>query len=142
GATTELYVERDGTTGSSTGASDGALGIIATSAPATGSGDSYDMDDMEAPMESADVVEAESRSMGEGGGFATTSDTLAYAPDPASVPVNTDPLRAGEIDDNAEWDDYQDYRNDFLDTYGTYGVRDVDTTGRQVIRVLDTDGNP
>lgn len=56
--------------------------------------------------------------------------------------VSTEPLRAGEIDDNAEWDDYQDFRNDFLDENGSRSVRDVDTTGRQIIRVLDTEGNP
>lgn len=95
--------------------------------------DSVDMDMAEESDEYA--VETESRS----------SEGLAFAPESLSVSrsnVSTEPLRAGEIDDNAEWDDYQDYRNDFLDDYGTFGVRDVDTRGRQVIRVVDSEGNP
>ncbi|MGJ3239591.1 MAG: vWA domain-containing protein [Anaerolineae bacterium] len=59
-----------------------------------------------------------------------------------SASPQTDPLRAGEIDDNAEWDEYQAYRNRFLNDYGTAAVRDVDTTDRQVIRVVDADGQP
>ncbi|MGB7341217.1 MAG: vWA domain-containing protein [Phototrophicaceae bacterium] len=54
----------------------------------------------------------------------------------------SEPLRAGEIDDNAEWDTYQQYRQDYLANYGTNFVRDVDTTGRQIIRVLDNNGKP
>lgn len=53
-----------------------------------------------------------------------------------------EPLRAGEIDDNAEWDTYQQYRQDYLADYGDYAVRDVDTTGRQIIRVVDNNNKP
>ena len=75
----------------------------------------------------------------------TTSDIAVAPPSESRASANnvsTEPLRAGEIDDNAEWDDYQDFRNDFLDGNGTRSVRDVDTTGRQIIRVVDSAGNP
>lgn len=56
--------------------------------------------------------------------------------------ITRDPLRAGEIDDNADWDSYQDYRQTFLTDMGDEDVRDVDTTDRQVIRVVDSTGKP
>ncbi|MEO1289168.1 MAG: vWA domain-containing protein [Chloroflexota bacterium] len=69
------------------------------------------------------------------------SDDIAPVAPSRNTP-NTDPLRAGEIDDNAEWDTYQTYRQNFLDENGTWQIRDVDTTGRQIIRVVDEAGNP
>lgn len=53
-----------------------------------------------------------------------------------------EPLQAGEIDDNADWDTYQEYRNNYLNQYGTYMINDVDTTDRKLIRVLDENGLP
>ncbi len=52
------------------------------------------------------------------------------------------PLQAGEIDDNADWDTYQEYRRNYLQQYGERFVRDVDTTDRQVIRVVDAEALP
>jgi hypothetical protein len=53
------------------------------------------------------------------------------------------PLNAGEIDDNADWDTYQEYRRNFLlQSYMTYAVKDVDTTDRQIISVVDSSGLP
>jgi hypothetical protein len=53
------------------------------------------------------------------------------------------PLNAGEIDDNADWDTYQEYRRNFLtQSFMTYAVKDVDTTDRQIISVVDSDGLP
>jgi hypothetical protein len=53
------------------------------------------------------------------------------------------PLNAGEIDDNADWDTYQEYRRNFLtQSYLNYGVRDLDTTDRQIISVVDSNGLP
>jgi hypothetical protein len=53
------------------------------------------------------------------------------------------PLNAGEIDDNADWDTYQEYRRNFLtQSFMTYAVKDVDTTDRQIISVVDSSGLP
>ena len=61
-------------------------------------------------------------------------------PTPASLP-DLIPLNAGEIDDNADWDRYLEYRINFLRRYGNQ-VIDVDVTGRERIRVVDADGFP
>ncbi len=66
--------------------------------------------------------------------FATTS---AYAPEVQQI----SPLKAGEIDDNAEWDDYLLYRQESLDNFGDW-VNDVDVTGRRIITVTDSEGLP
>lgn len=105
--------------------------------------------DMSEPMEEAessdDRVRTEAYDEADSDGY--TGD-IAVAPPAPEVPrptannVSNEPLRAGEIDDNAEWDDYQDFRNNFLDEHGSRSVRDVDTTGRQIIRVVDNAGNP
>ena len=58
---------------------------------------------------------------------------------PANQQVTT--LKAGEIDDNAEWDDYLLYRRESLESFGQL-VNDVDVTGRQIITVTDTQGLP
>lgn len=107
--------------------------------------DEYDVDLAEpsAPVTLADTTtssrsdDAESDSVaGYGGGAG-----LVIA-EPVDANISRDPMRAGEIDDNAEWDDYQEYRNDYLTQHGTNYVRDVDTTDRQVIRVVDSNGQP
>lgn len=54
---------------------------------------------------------------------------------PALMPLNT-----GEIDDNANWDDYLMYRREFARR--GYPVYDIDVTDRQIINVLDTSGEP
>lgn len=64
------------------------------------------------------------------------------ASEPVMNQVVLELLRAGEIDDNADWDTYQEYRRNYLNQYGTYSVRDVDTTDRQVINVVDSNGLP
>ncbi|MDQ7024000.1 MAG: vWA domain-containing protein, partial [Anaerolineae bacterium] len=52
------------------------------------------------------------------------------------------PLRAGEIDDNADWDVYQEYRNNYFRQYSPFSVNDRDVTDRQIIRVVDENGLP
>jgi uncharacterized protein YegL len=51
------------------------------------------------------------------------------------------PLSAGEINDNARWDDYLLYRRNFLAQYAGV-VHDVDVSGRQIIMVIGEDGLP
>ncbi|MBN1995195.1 MAG: VWA domain-containing protein [Anaerolineae bacterium] len=48
------------------------------------------------------------------------------------------PLRAGEVDDNAQWDDYLLYRRN----YGGPYVHDRDVSERYIIEVKDGQGNP
>lgn len=45
-------------------------------------------------------------------------------------------LKAGEIDDNADWDNYLTYRKESLESFAQY-VHDVDVSGRQIITVTD-----
>lgn len=59
---------------------------------------------------------------------------------PTQLP-NLTPLNAGEIDDNAEWDTYLQYRNNFLQSYPN-AAHDVDVTRRQIITVTDSQGFP
>lgn len=70
-------------------------------------------------------------------GRETASSSMELAPE---QPLQ--PLQAGEIDDNAEWDTYQEYRNNYLQQYGMFTVTDLDTTDRQVIRVVNSDDLP
>lgn len=56
-------------------------------------------------------------------------------------PVALLPLSAGEIDDNARWDTYLQYRQNYLAQYPA-SVHDVDVTGRQNIVVTDNQGLP
>ena len=55
--------------------------------------------------------------------------------------VQLDPLRAGEIDDNAEWDRYTEYRRNYLSQFGDQVV-DVDVRNRRIIQVIDRNGMP
>lgn len=55
--------------------------------------------------------------------------------------VDIIPLSAGEINDNARWDNYLLYRRNFLRDYAQF-VHDVDVTGRQIITVSDGQGMP
>src|SRR5262245_19524445 len=54
--------------------------------------------------------------------------------------VQPSSLNAGEIDDNAQWGHYLEYRSNFLRT-GSY-IRDVDVSQRQIITVTDSEGLP
>lgn len=52
-------------------------------------------------------------------------------------------LSAGEIDDNNEWGVYLTYRKNFAELpYNTLPVDDVDVRDRQLIRVVNADGEP
>jgi hypothetical protein len=53
----------------------------------------------------------------------------------------TNPLSAGEIDDNAEWDVYLSYRENFAQSGSLYSpISDVDIRNRQLIQVVNTQG--
>lgn len=51
------------------------------------------------------------------------------------------PLNAGEIDDNARWDTYLTYRQNFLSRYPSF-PHPVEVMGRQIITVSDNEGFP
>lgn len=82
-------------------------------------------------------------------GACSPSVTENHTPDanPVSSTVISS-LNAGEIDDNARWDQYLDYRNDYLGQSRNVGygnnakVRDVDVSARQIITVTDSQGQP
>ncbi len=63
-----------------------------------------------------------------------SSETTTFASQAAM------PLNAGEIDDNAEWDDYLLYRREFLER--GIPVNDVDVSGKHNIHVTGGDGLP
>ncbi|MBL8160415.1 MAG: VWA domain-containing protein [Anaerolineae bacterium] len=67
--------------------------------------------------------------------------TASPTPLPVLLPQQIIPLNAGEIDDNARWDTYLEYRMNYLVQYAG-SVRDVDVTGRQIILVTDEQGLP
>jgi hypothetical protein len=67
-----------------------------------------------------------------------TQQPLAASPTPLAAII---PLSAGEINDNARWDNYLLYRRNFLQQYAP-SVHDVDVTGRQIITVTDEQGLP
>jgi len=58
---------------------------------------------------------------------------------PTALPMLI-PLSAGEIDDNADWDTYLRYRQEFLAR--NIPVRDIDVIGRQIITVVDELNRP
>jgi len=62
------------------------------------------------------------------------------APVPVGQPVDDTPLRAGSVDDNADFADFLAY----LDRIADLGVttRDLDPTGRSIITVVDETGRP
>jgi hypothetical protein len=92
-------------------------------------------------------AEFEARSeVAEGDSFGADEVAPESAPAAGGAEVEFAPqqvlaLQAGEIDDNADWDDYLFYRRQFLDD-GYYNVHDVDVTGRHVIDVRYDDGLP
>lgn len=70
-------------------------------------------------------------------GELAVSAPAGFAPDIQQVST----LKAGEIDDNAEWDEYLLYRRESLENFGDW-VNDVDVSGRQIITVTDSNGLP
>lgn len=66
------------------------------------------------------------------------------APMPPDTQVTSDPqsaaLRAGSVDDNARWEDYLLYRQDFL--RAGIEVHDVDVSGRRIVSVKNQAGRP
>ncbi len=82
---------------------------------------------------------------GGGGGLPPSGTAVAVVPAtmmPPTLPAQPqlNPLNAGEIDDNAMWDNYLRYRNNFLQT--GISVNDVDVTNRKIITVTDAQGLP
>lgn len=68
--------------------------------------------------------------------------TLPMSPAPIlPTSVQVIPLSAGEIDDNARWDTYLQYRQNYLSQYPST-VHDVNVSGRQIIAVTDEQGLP
>ncbi len=66
-------------------------------------------------------------------------------PTPTPLPVATSyqsTLKAGEIDDNQDFDAYLQYRLDFLRFVGGWAVHDVDVSERHTIHVTTADGLP
>lgn len=59
-------------------------------------------------------------------------------PSLAIAPQQTAPLRAGEVDDNAQWDDYLLYRRN----YGGPTIHQRDIGERYIIEVTDEQGRP
>ncbi|MEZ4656332.1 MAG: VWA domain-containing protein [Caldilineaceae bacterium] len=87
--------------------------IVAPAAPAAASGGA-----------AADVAAASSRS--------------EAASSPVTRQERYEPVTAGVVDDNEEWDDYLDYRNRHRSVY----VNDRDISERYIISVQDQDGMP
>lgn len=71
--------------------------------------------------------------------FPTPTPALSATPLP--IPAQILSLNAGEIDDNARWDNYLQYRQNYLQALSST-VHDIDVTGRQIIRVTDRNGFP
>ena len=97
--------------------------------------DSYASDDEVGYVLSS--VEVERAEVDAIGGIAEVGTVATFAPESQQVGV----LKAGEIDDNAQWDDYLLYRRESLDNFGDW-VNDVDVSGRQIITIRDTQGLP
>ena len=64
---------------------------------------------------------------------ASSSGAGNYAVPPAQPPVNQDPLRAGQVDDNLKFDEYLQY----LRAYRDAPVLPFDVTERYIIQVMD-----
>ncbi len=78
------------------------------------------------------AAEGAGPALGSPGDEVGAADTL-FAEEPKSY--QNAPLRAGSVDDNAEWDDYLLYRLQFHD-WGI-PVHDLDVSGRHTIKVVD-----
>lgn len=62
----------------------------------------------------------------------------AEAARPATLVQQHEPLKAGEVDDNAQWDDYLLYRRNYRGPQ----VHDRDVSERYVVEVVDGQGRP
>lgn len=108
---------------------------MAAEEPGVGGGDGGDAAGGAPPPAPADTTTTER----------DTDDAVdATVPD-AGSPRSEDaqanlPLNAGEINDNADWDNFLLYRRDFSGT--GIDVHDVDVTGRHIINVIDGQGLP
>jgi hypothetical protein len=56
----------------------------------------------------------------------------------APLVQQSEPLKAGEVDDNAQWDDYLLYRRNYRGPY----IHDRDISERYIIEVVDGQGRP
>jgi hypothetical protein len=56
--------------------------------------------------------------------------------------LQVQPLKAGEIDDNAMWDDYLLYRRNYENQYGDTMFITLDVRNRAIVRVLDQNNQP
>lgn len=74
----------------------------------------------------------------------TSSDVLGGAGmlPPVNMQQPLDPMNAGEIDDNAEWDTYTEFRRNYITSFGAWTVSDFDVSGRRIIKVVDALGKP
>ncbi|MEM7349002.1 MAG: vWA domain-containing protein, partial [Chloroflexota bacterium] len=96
--------------------------------------------EVETEVEYAAEEEAEAASEESVASADTSSTTTEEAPEeaaPAAVP-QTDPLRAGEVDDNETWADYLQYRQ----SYHGAPIHDRDISERYIIAVNDESGTP
>ncbi|MDA3030994.1 MAG: VWA domain-containing protein [Actinomycetota bacterium] len=68
------------------------------------------------------------------------TESLPIEDRPIDGPVETMPLRAGSVDDNADYQGFLDY----LDRIQGLGIvtRDLDAAGRTIVSVVDEAGNP
>jgi hypothetical protein len=99
----------------------------------------------------SNVSKGLSRDGGGGGGVGYSGPSVVMS-DPGRTiastvppPVNQQPLnpmKAGEINDNAEWDTYTEYRRLYLSRYPSSSIIDFDVTGRRMIKVVDAEGHP
>lgn len=76
--------------------------------------------------------------MDRGEGAAAVAEFELEERSEAVIAPQTEPLKAGEVDDNARWDDYLLYRRDYRGPQ----VHDRDVSERYVIEVMDGQGRP
>jgi len=113
------------------GGGEAAAGAAATAMPmATPAAPS--MDDREGVV-SSDELERSDETMAVAG-----DEGDEARPAPAPVTQQAEPLKAGEVDDNTQWDDYLLYRRNYLGPR----VHDRDIRERYIIEVVDGQGRP
>jgi hypothetical protein len=74
------------------------------------------------------------------GDYAAPASTAPLAPSAGGTEAVDTEVRAGSIDDNELWDEYLLYRQEFFAS--GVAVSDVPVEGRQVLTVVDADGDP
>lgn len=72
----------------------------------------------------------------------TPMPTMGAISTAGAANIQVMPLTAGEIDDNANWDNYLLYRRNYRTNNGINDIHDVDITGRQIINVVNEQGLP